>query len=66
MNKQLKDDLVGHTHNATTGKVELPAASSSSSFSSFLPLLMLQPNCSAVSPRRRARRRRAKKRFRRC
>jgi hypothetical protein len=48
--KKLREDLEGHTHDVdttttppTTGKPKLPAASSSSSFSSFLPLLLFMP-----------------------
>ena len=41
MQKQLKDDLVGHTHGNSPTPTFPPSSSSSSS---FLPLLMLQPN----------------------
>jgi hypothetical protein len=40
--KKLRDDLVGHTHTAVDKPPVLPAASGDG-FSSFLPLLLLQP-----------------------
>lgn len=41
MQKQLRDDLEGHTHAGSTAAAVLPAGGSG--FSSFLPFLFLQP-----------------------
>jgi hypothetical protein len=42
MQKQLRDDLEGHTHASGTGAAVIPGGGSS--FSTFLPFLMMQPN----------------------
>lgn len=52
--RQLRDDLTGHTHTGSTAAAQLPAGSGTGgAFGSLLPLLLLQPGILGGSASRR-------------